>query len=62
MPPRIDTSHIKSPRDPMTTEEREAIREEMREEMAWLDAVIAEHGDPWGGMRPSWCSLDDDAA
>ena len=61
-PPRIDTSHIKSPRDPMTPEEREAVRQELAEEMASVDRYIAEHGDPWGGLRPDWASLDDDAA
>ena len=60
--PRIDTSHIKSPRDPMTAEEREAIRAEISAEMAWLDAVVAQHGDPWGGLRPDWYNADDDAA
>ena len=60
--PRVDTSHIKSPRDPMTAEEREAVRQELRAEMAWLDGVFAVHGDPWGGIRPEWLNADDDAA
>lgn len=50
MPPRIDTSHIKSPHDPMTPAEREAIREEMREASEALAAFIAEHGD----AREEW--------
>ena len=43
--PRIDTSHIKSPHDPMTAEEREAVRREMREASEVLAAFVAEHGD-----------------
>ena len=55
---RVDTSRIKSPRDPMTAEEREAVRAELREEMAWAAHYIAEHGDPWDGWRPDWARLD----
>ena len=50
MTPRVDTSHILSPRDPMTAEEREAIREEMREASEMLAAFVAEHGD----ARAEW--------
>ena len=57
--PRVDTSHIKSPRDPMTPEEREAVRAELRESYAWVDRYVAEHGDPWGGMRPDWARFDE---
>ena len=59
---RIDTSHIKSPRDPMTPEEREAVRQELREEMAWVDRVLRETGGPWIGIDRGWAEMDDDAA
>lgn len=59
-PKRIDTSHIKSPRDPMTPEEREAVRLELREEAEAIDRYIAKHGDPWEGLRPDWAKFDDD--
>ena len=64
---RIDTSHIKSPRDPMTPEEREAVRQELREGYAEMERYVAEHGDPWAGLRPDWSrfeeeDLDDHAA
>ncbi len=61
--PRPDTSHIKSPRDPMTAEEREAVRQELREEMAWLDSVLAEHGGPWDDFKADLAlEKDHDAA
>ncbi len=55
----------------MTPEEREAVIAELREETAWLERYVAEHGEPWGGWRPEWArpddyagldQLDDDAA
>ncbi len=61
-PARIDTSHIKSPRDPMTPEEREAVRQELREEMAWVDEVIRQTGFSWGELKPDWAKSDDDDA
>ncbi len=51
--PRVDTSHIKSPRDPMTPEEREAVRAELREESDAIERYIAEHGDP----RVEWAAM-----
>ena len=44
-PERIDTSHIKSPRDPMTSEEREAVRQELRQSSERLATFLSEHGD-----------------
>ena len=61
-PARIDTSHIKSPRDPMTLEEREAVRRELRAEMQWVDEIIQAHGDPWSGIEPDWGKFDDEDA
>jgi hypothetical protein len=49
-PPRIDTSHIRSPRDPMTPEEREAIRADMLEASNALGTFVREHGD----ARDEW--------
>lgn len=64
---RVDVSHIKSPRDPMTPDEREEIRRQLQAEMAWVASIIREHGDPFGGMFRGWADftdadLDDDAA
>ena len=56
---RVDTSHIKSPRDPMTPEEREAVRAELREGYAEMARYVAEHGDPWEGLRPNWAQFDE---
>ena len=65
-PPRIDTSHIKSPRDPMTAEEREAVRLEIREGSERLAQFVAEHGDArdeWREMfGQSWDAPEHDAA
>lgn len=58
MSARIDTSHIRSPRDPMTAAEREAVRQELRETSDAIARIEAEHGsvrdelsllygDPW---------------
>ncbi len=55
--PRIDTSHIKSPHDPMAAEEREAIRQEMREASEALAASVAEHGDAREEWREMFGSL-----
>jgi hypothetical protein len=60
--PRIDTSHIKSPRDPMTPEEREAVRAELRDELAELERYFAEHGGPWDDFRADLAAEDDHAA
>ena len=51
----------------MTPEEREAVRQELREGLAEVARYITEHGDPWEGLRPDWtkfdeADLDDDAA
>lgn len=51
--PRIDTSHIKSPRDPMTAEEREAVRAEIRQSHEALASIVARDGnavDEWNKM------------
>ena len=56
--PRIDTSHIKSPRDPMTAEEREAIRAEIREASELLARFVAEHGD----AREEWREMFGDVS
>ena len=51
--PRVDTSHIKSPRDPMTAEEREAVRAEIRESHEALALVLARDGnavEEWNEM------------
>jgi hypothetical protein len=61
MSARIDTSPIKSPRDPMTPEEREAVRQESREGLALVARYVEEHGDPWAGLRPDWAKFGDDA-
>ncbi len=48
--PRVDTSHIRSPYDPMTAEERAAVRAEIRESHEALALVVARDGnavDEW---------------
>ncbi len=48
--PRIDISHITSPHDPMTAEEREAVRAEIRESHEALAMIVARDGnaiDEW---------------
>ena len=46
----------------MTPEEREAVRQELREEMAWVDEVIRQTGFSWGELKPDWAKSDDDDA
>ena len=60
--PRIDTSHIRSSRDPMSVAEREAVRQELQEESAWLDGVLAETGGPWDGLKADMADAEDDDA
>lgn len=61
-PARIDTSHIRSPRDPMTPEEREAVRAELREEAEAVQRYIAEHGDPRVEWAAMYADQDEDTA
>ncbi len=55
--PRIDTSHIRSPHDAMTAEERVAIQVEIRESSELLARFVAEHGD----ARDEWREMFGDA-
>ena len=43
----------------MTPAEREAVRQELREEYAAIEHYIAEHGDPWQGLQPDWSKVDE---
>ena len=59
---RVGTSHILSPHDPMTVEEREAVRQELRDEISAFERYFAEHGRPWDGFEDRIAAQDEDAA
>ncbi len=46
----------------MTPEEREAVRAELRDELAELERYFAEHGGPWDDFRADLAAEDDHAA
>ena len=48
---RIDTSHITTPHDPMTAQEREAVWAEMRESHEALALVVARDGNAIDGWN-----------
>ena len=66
--PRVDTSHIKSPRDPMTPGECEALRQELQASSEAVWQTVREHGSvrdelyemfgsPWEDHgRASYCA------